>query len=122
MRCCGKELLKSHALKSVFLSRVQGGLVDNGRFSGDNDEYLNQLSMSSTVKNIESSSNFFVFFIEYIIELGRWNRKNIVRTSKPIFLTLKYERLLKDFRMLTSLQVRAPFKELHKAVAVYSFV
>ena len=49
-RCCDKELREFPTLKSMFLSRVQGGLLDNGRLSGDNGEYLNQFSMSSTVK------------------------------------------------------------------------
>ena len=59
--CCDKELRKFPGLKSMFLSRVQGGLVNNGRLSGDNGEYLNQFLISSTVKTIESSSSSFVF-------------------------------------------------------------
>ena len=53
--CCDKELHKIPALKSMFLSHVQGGVVDNGQFFADSGDYLNQFPMSSIVKNIESS-------------------------------------------------------------------
>ena len=69
-RCCDKELRKFPSLKSMFFSRVQDGLVDNGRLSRDNGEYLNQFLMSSTVKNIESSSRSFLFFMAYRMELS----------------------------------------------------
>ena len=110
LECCReKELRKFPALKSMFLSRVQEGFADNGRFSGDNSQYLNQFSMSSTVKNIESSSSSFVFFLTCRIELSGLktvqNQKNIVRTSKHILLTLNYKQFLKVFRML------APFNK-----------
>ena len=39
----------------MFLSHVQGGVVDNGQFFADSGDYLNQFPMSSIVKNIESS-------------------------------------------------------------------
>ena len=83
-RCCDKESHKFPALKSMLLSRVQGEFVDNGRLSGDNGRNLNQFLTSSTVKNIESSSGSFVFFMAYRMELSGkkivQNRKNIVRT------------------------------------------
>lgn len=51
------------------------------------------------VKNIKSSSISFVFSMASRIKLSEsktvQNRENIVRTSKPIFFTLNYQRLLK---------------------------